>query len=111
MALPKNYFKTVSIPVPGLPTTIYTTPAGRSTLVLTCQAVNTDSTKQSLTVTLIKDEVESPLVYEYEIPPKEVLIVFGGSNGKLVVEAGSSLSIVGSSNDIHFTLSILESRI
>jgi hypothetical protein len=110
MTLPKNSFKTISIPVPGLPTVVYTTPPNRSSLILTCQAVNTDSGMETLTVNLIKDGTESPLLFDYEIPSKEVLVIFGGSNGKLTIQEGDSLSIFGSSNDIQFTLSLMESR-
>jgi hypothetical protein len=111
MSLTQNLFKTISQAVPVVEETVYTTPSGRSTLVLTCQAVNTDAADQDITLKLVTGVDESPLIYEYVIPSKEVLVIFGGSNGKLVVEAGSSLSLVGSSNNVYFTLSVLEHRV
>jgi hypothetical protein len=112
MALPLSVFKTVPIDVPLSPATVYTAPVGYTAIILTAQAVNTNTFgAQDFSMTLVRGALEHPVVFDYTIPSNEVLIASGGSAGKLVLQTGDSLSISGTSTDIKFTLSILETLV
>lgn len=95
--------------VPGLSTEIYVTPPGYSALVLLAQTVNTDTAnEQEITILHKRNGVEIPIVYEYPVPPKEILYSCGNMLGSLALEPGDSIWIYGSSNDLAFTMSVLE---
>jgi hypothetical protein len=111
MALPLSVFKTIPADVPLTGTTVYTSPIGYNTIVLTAQAVNTSGSAQLFSMTLVRGATTQPLVFEYEIPSNEVLIASGGSAGKLVLQTGDSLTIQGTSTDVKFTLSVLETLV
>jgi len=111
MALPLTIFKTVPVDVPAIETEVYTAPTGYNAIVLTAQTVNTDVAAQDFSMTLIRDATGQPVVYEYTIPPNEVLIASGGTAGKLVLQTGDTLAISGTSTNLKFTLSILETLI
>lgn len=111
MALPLTVFKTFPFNAPPSQTVVYTAPTGYNTIVLTAQAVNTNSATQSFSMTLIRGATQHPIVFQYDIPSSEVLIASGGTAGKLVLQTGDSLAITGSTTDIKFTLSVLETLI
>jgi hypothetical protein len=111
MALPLTVFKTIPLDVPALDTVIYTAPTGYNSIVLTAQAVNTSAFSETFSMTLVRGATPHPVVYLYTIPVNEVLIASGGTAGKLVLQTGDSLSISGSSTDIKFTLSVLETLV
>jgi hypothetical protein len=95
--------------VPGIPTKIYETPPGSSTIVLLAQTVNTDdTTEQMITIEHRRGTDVVPIVYEYPIPPKEVLYSCGNQLGSLALEPGDSIWINGSSNDLAFIMSVME---
>jgi len=112
MALPLTVFRTIPLDVPATDTIVYTAPTGYNAIVLTAQTVNTSvSASESFSLSLRRGLIDHPIVSQYEIPPNEVLIASGGSTGKLVVQTGDSLEISGSSADLKFTLSVLETLI
>lgn len=112
MALPLSVFKTIPADVPLAPTVIYTAPTGYTAIVLTAQAVNTNTiTEEFFSMSLLRGVTTHPVVFEYQIPSNEVLIASGGSAGKLVLQTGDSLLISGSSTDLKFTLSVLETLV
>jgi hypothetical protein len=111
MALPLTVFKTIPIAVPTSATNVYTAPTGYNAIVLTAQAVNTDSNAQTFSMRLTRGATVQPIVFNYPIPSNEVLIASGGTAGKLVLQSGDILSIVGTSTNVKFTLSVLETLI
>jgi hypothetical protein len=114
MALPLTGFKTVPVSVTGVDTLVYTAPVGYVAIVLTAQAVNTGASNQFFSMNLAGSRSGSPftqsIVNNYNIPAHEVLIASGGTAGKLVLQTGDSLSVLGGT-DIKFTLSVLETLV
>ena len=111
MALPLTVFKTIPVDVPVTPVDVYTAPTGYNAIVLTAQTVNTDASAQNFTLRLIRGATTHPIVFNYPIPSQEVLISSGGTAGKLVLQTGDKLSVVGTTTNLKFTLSVLETLI
>jgi|688.fasta_scaffold11123_13 hypothetical protein len=111
MALPLTVFKTFPVNTPASSTVVYTAPIGYNAIVLTAQAVNTSGSDQTFSMTLVRNSVAHPIVYNYTIPASEVLIASGGTAGKLVLQTGDSLSVSGSGTEVKFTLSVLETLV
>ena len=111
MALPLTVFKTIPVDVPTSAVNVYTAPTGYNAIVLTAQAVNTDPAAQNFSMRLVRNSTVHPIVFNYAIPSQEVLIASCGTAGKLVLQTGDTLSIVGTTTNIKFTLSVLETLI
>jgi hypothetical protein len=111
MALPLTVFKTIPLDVPTVAADVYTAPTGYNAIILTAQAVNTDPAAQNFSMRLIRGSTTHPVVFDYRIPTQEVLIASGGTAGKLVLQSGDKLSIVGTTTNLKFTLSVLETLI
>jgi hypothetical protein len=107
MALPLTSFQTIALEVPATRTLIYTSPTGYNSIVLLAQTTNTDAADQIFSMYHKRGAVETPVVFDYSIPTTEVLIA-SGSSGRLVLEQGDSLLIEGSSTNLQFIASILE---
>lgn len=107
MALPLTSFQTVAQDVPGTLTLVYTAPTGYNSIVLLAQAVNTDPADQTFSMYHRRGGTDTPVVYDYTIPTSEVLIA-SGSSGRLVLEQGDQLLIQGSSTNLQFVASLLE---
>jgi hypothetical protein len=104
--LPLNTFRTRAFELTTLSQTIYTTPAGLTTIVLGAQASNIGAEPATITFTLVKNNVDFVMLKDFEIPPNDAAEV---TTGKLVIEEGSSVKAVVSANDtINLVLSILE---
>lgn len=115
MALPLNVFKTITVPGPDFPgginpvgTEVYVAPIGYNAIVLLAQVTNLDSLTQRVSLSYNTNSIATPIVYDYEVPPNEVLTISGGNAGRLIVETGSKLILSGSSNDLKFILSVIE---
>jgi hypothetical protein len=108
MALPLNVFKTIPLDVPLVGTEVYETPIGYTAIVLLAQVTNTNANIQTVSLTYNTPLGGTPIVYNYEIYPNAVLTISGGTAGKLVVETGNKLILSGSSTDLKFILSIIE---
>lgn len=109
MALPLNVFKTIPLEVPPIGTEIYQAPVGYNAIVLLAQVTNTDTVTQTVSLTYNQDSIGTPIIYEYEVPPNEVLTISGGNAGKLVIMTGDKLVLSGSSTNLKFVLSVIES--
>lgn len=105
MALPLNVFKTVALDAPASATEVYTAPTGYNSIVLLAQACNTDVAAQTVTLYHKRGATSTALVFDYEIPPNETLVLI---SGRLVLETGDSLELSGSATEIKFVASILE---
>lgn len=104
--LPLNTFRTRAFELTTASQTIYTTPAGLTTIVLGAQASNISNTAATITFTLRKNNVDYVMLNAFEIPPNDSAEV---TTGKLVIEEGSSVKAVVSANSsINLILSILE---
>jgi hypothetical protein len=104
--LPLNTFRTRAFELTTSSQTIYTTPAGLTTIVLGAQASNIGAEPATITFTLVKNNTDFVMLKEFEIPPNDAAEV---TTGKLVIEEGSSVkAIVSANNTINLVLSILE---
>ena len=108
MALPLNVFKTVPCDVPAIGTEIYEAPVGYNAIVLLAQASNTDSVAQYVSLSFNRNSVATAIVHDFEVPANEVLTISGGNAGKLILETGDKLILSGTSTDLKFILSLIE---
>lgn len=108
MALPLNVFKTVPYDVPAIGTEIYEAPVGYNAIVLLAQVTNTNSVTQTVSLSFNRNSLGTAIISDYEIPPTEVLTISGGNAGKLVLETGDKLILSGTSTDLKFLLSLIE---
>lgn len=105
--IPLNTFKTVALPVTTVANTVYTCPAGVTTVVLLAQVsnINTSSTID-VTASHTRDGNVTRLIANTEIPTQDAASLL---MGKLVLEAGDGFSISASANNsAELALSILE---
>jgi hypothetical protein len=108
--LPLNTFKSVPVPVTTETQVIYTAPLGITSIVLMAQVSNVVPTAPAPTVNFMhysyKTGLTTYIVYQAVVPPNDALILLGG---KLVLETGDQISVVGSANSaMQFIASILE---
>jgi hypothetical protein len=106
--LPLNTFKNIPAAITITPTAVYTAPLGITTIVLMAQASNIISTQA--TVSFIHFSYKTSrityIVKDLIVPPNDARMLLGG---KLVLETGDQISVVGSANNsLQFIASILE---
>ena len=101
-----NVFKTITNIV-GLSTVgIYTAPIGYSGVILLAQVTNISSSTETITFGHRRDGVDTEIVKNLAIPVSDTANLLPG---KLVVETGDTLTMVGStSTGLKFISSILE---
>lgn len=87
-------------------TTVYTTPAGKTAILILAQAVNINTASANVTLlTSINGNTE--LIKNFTIPANDAASLI---TGKLVIEESQSLYAVASSNgQLKLTISLLES--
>jgi hypothetical protein len=108
MASPINTFKSLAIEVTTTPNIFYTAPVDTTTIVLLAQATNVGNSDAEITFYTRKNNVNTELVKNFVIPVKDAASLL---QGKLVIEPGSSVGVVGTANNVlKLTLSILETR-
>jgi hypothetical protein len=105
MASSINTFKSYAVDVTTVANTFYTTPPATTTIVLLAQATNVGSNDGNITFSSsINGSTE--IVKDYTIPVGDAA---GLLSGKLVLEPGVTISVVGNANStIKLTVSILE---
>lgn len=105
MASSINTFKSYAVDVTTVANTFYTTPLATTTIVLLAQATNVGSNDGNVTFsTSLLGGTE--IVKDYTIPVGDAA---GLLTGKLVLEPGVTMSVVGNANaTIKLTVSILE---
>jgi hypothetical protein len=103
-----NVFKTTTATATTTNSTVYTAPAGYTGIVLMAQITNITNSAGSITVTHFDGvSTETELLKNFAIPGYDSA---AGLTGKLVLQTGHSLKIVGSANNtFKIVLSILES--
>jgi hypothetical protein len=105
-ALPLNNFKTVVSVVDTQETIVYTCPLGFKAVFLMAQVTNVGSQNYAVTFSHTRGNVDTEIVYDYTIPPKDTLNLL---TGKLVLETNESIKIVGTNaSNLKFLASILE---
>lgn len=103
-----NVFKNVTHNVTITEAEIYTAPAGFSGIVLLAQVTNVTATPSTITMSVLRDSVETFLAYEFSVPGNDSA---GLLTGKLVLESGQRIAISGGDNgSLQLVMSILESQ-
>lgn len=105
-AIPLNTFKTIVANVTTAANTVYTAPAGVTTVVLLAQVSNIDTSTVTVTASHRRGANTTRLIANVNIPIKDAGSLL---TGKLVLEAGDGFSIQADRlNAAELTLSILE---
>jgi hypothetical protein len=105
MASPINVFKSAVADLTTVQSTIYTTPASITTVVLLAQVSNVSGS--SANVTFLTSSSNTELVKDFTIPVGDAAALI---DGKLILESGESILAYASANSqLKITLSILES--
>lgn len=110
MALALNVFRTITNVVSTEPVGIYTAPVGYTGVLLLAQASNVGTTSQDISVSHVRTKagiaVTTELFNEFPIPANDSANLLAG---KLVMEQGDSLKVVGSTDtNLKFIVSVLE---
>lgn len=105
--IPLNTFKTTTANVTTSTTTVYTTPAGVTTVVLLTQVSNIDPTNSvSISANHVRGGNSISLIKNTTIPVNDAASLL---TGKLILQTGDSFSISASANDrAQLVLSYLE---
>lgn len=94
MTLPLTTFNTVFLEVPEIEGTVYTAPAGYSQIVTLCQISNVSTTETGyVSLNLNRGVTVAAQLNQYEIPPGEILCVYGGGQGVLILQPDDSLTV------------------
>lgn len=108
MALALNVFRTVTASFTTSETTVYTSPAAYTGIVLLAQIANVTNTSGTVTVSVTDPgSSTTELLKDFEIPANDAASAI---SGKLVIQTGCELKISANANSkFKLTLSILES--
>tara|TARA_R100000030_G_scaffold95792_2_gene83468 strand:+ start:1185 stop:1517 length:333 start_codon:yes stop_codon:yes gene_type:complete len=106
MAAAVNVFRTLTETV-GLTTSVfYTAPSGYTGVVLLAQITNKGTSTHTMSFGYRRSGNDTEIIKDLAIPTSDTANLL---SGKLVVESGDSLTIVGSNaSDLKFLASILE---
>ena len=106
MAAAVNVFRTFTETVGVTTSVFYTAPVGYTGVVLLAQATNIGSSTQTLSFGHRRSGTDTEIVKNLAIPASDTANLV---SGKLVIETGDTLTIVGStSTDLKYLSSILE---
>ncbi len=101
-----NIFKTITVTVGLTTTAIYTAPVAYTGVVLLAQVANTSDTTKIISFGYRRNGEDTPIVKNLPVPGNDTVNLL---SGKLVVETGNTLTIVGSTaTDLKYISSILE---
>jgi hypothetical protein len=109
MAIALNVFKTKTAELTTTNTSIYTAPAGKSSIILMAQIANITNTVGTVTIShfFSGTSTTTELLKNFSIPGNDAA---SAVTGKLVLEEGHELKVQASAdNKFKITLSILES--
>jgi hypothetical protein len=106
-AIPLNTFKTTTFDVTTSDTTVYTTPAGVTTVVLLAQVSNIDASSEvSVSANHLRSGSYTSIIKETTIPINDAVTLL---TGKLILQTGDSFTVSASHNDrAQLILSYLE---
>jgi hypothetical protein len=95
--IPLNTFKTTTANVTTSTTTVYTTPAGVTTVVLLAQVANIDATNSvTISANHVRGSNTTSLIKNTTVPINDAASLL---TGKLILQTGDSFSISASAND------------
>ena len=101
-----NVFRTVTTTVGTSTVGIYTAPIAYTGVVLLAQVTNTGTQTETISFGYQRDGVDTPIVSDLAIPANDTANLLAG---KLVVETGNTLTLVGSNAvNLKYLSSILE---
>ena len=101
-----NVFQTITNVVGTSTVGVYTAPVGYTGVVLLAQVTNIGSSTQTLTFGHRRSGTDTEIVKDLAIPANDTANLLAG---KLVVETGDTLTLVGSTaTDLKYLSSILE---
>jgi hypothetical protein len=106
MALALNVFQTITAVVNISATEIYTAPVGYTGVVLLAQVANTGATNQDVTFIHRRSATDTELLKQFPISANDTANLL---SGKLVLESGDKLVLLGSNgSNLKFIASLLE---
>ena len=106
MAVAVNVFRTITETVGVTTTEIYAAPVGYTGVVLLAQVTNKGTDTQTISFGYRRNTGDTEIVKDLAIPTSDTANLL---SGKLVVESGDKLTIVGSNaTNLKFISSILE---
>lgn len=106
MASVLNVFRTVTSVLTTDSSTLYTAPAGYTSIVLMAQVSNVTSSTKNVTFSHFADSITTELLKEFSIPANDAVAAI---SGKLILEQGQSVRAFASENSsLKVVLSILE---
>jgi len=101
-----NVFKTITHVVGVTTVGIYTAPSGYTGVVLLSQVTNTGSSTETVSFGHRRNGTDTEIVQDISIPAKDTANLL---SGKLVVETGDVLTMVGSTTtSLKYLSSVLE---
>ena len=101
-----NVFRTITHVVGVNTVGIYTAPVGYTGVVLLSQVTNTDPSTQTVSFSHRRNGTDTEIIKNLAIPAGDTANLL---SGKLVIETGDSLTVVGSTaSGLKFLSSILE---
>lgn len=106
MADTLNIFRTVTAQLTTSSSTLYTAPAGYTSIILMAHVSNITSSSKTVTFSHFSGSTTTELLKDFAIPSNDAV---SATTGKLVLETGDSVRASASSNSsVKVVLSILE---
>lgn len=106
MAVAINIFKTVTANVTTGGSTVYTAPAGYTTVVLMAQVSNTGLSTLTVSSDHVRSGVPTNIITNAALPKSDAISLV---SGKLILQTGDSITVAASANNsAQMLLSILE---
>ena len=106
--VPLNTFKTEARALTTSLETVYTTPVGKTAIILGAMASNITDPAATVNVSFVlrKNSEDFIILDNFPVPPNDAAEL---TSGKLVVEQGSSIkAAAGANNSLNLVLSLLE---
>ena len=101
-----NVFQTITATVGTSTVGVYTAPIAYTGVILLAQVTNTGTDTETISFGYRRDGVDTPIVDGLPVPANDTVNLLAG---KLVVETGDALTLVGSSaTSLKYLSSILE---
>lgn len=95
-SIPLNSFKTTTFNVTTVDSTVYTTPAGVTTVILLAQISNVHATDVvKVSATHVRSGNVTSIIKNTSIPPEDAASLL---TGKLILQAGDSFTVSASAN-------------
>jgi hypothetical protein len=101
-----NVFQTITATVGIATQVVYTAPIAYTGVILLSQVTNISGSTETISFGYRREGVDTPIVKDLDIPANDTVNLLAG---KLVVETGDSLTLVGSNgSNLRYLSSVLE---